>query len=145
MLDAKPRYQPFTNVPDDPNVTHILHVNVTRNNIHLTFVDSKGKVGPCITGGTGKTFKGQGRSTYEAAHQATLKMMTRVLEYGAKIPEAKLVVRLSMRGILGAGREAVLQCILGPTGDEFRPLIGRVEDRTRLKMGGDRARKPRRV
>ncbi|ORX40602.1 hypothetical protein BD324DRAFT_678053 [Kockovaella imperatae] len=145
MLSDNPRYAPITNLPDDESLTHTLYINSTRNNIQLSLQDALGKLGPTISGGTGRTFKGQGRSSVEAAHQATVKMMDRVLEYSRKLPDARIRLRLTFRGMQGSGRETVFNAITGPTGDDFRPFIGRVEDRTPLRWGGRRPRKARRV
>ena len=47
---------------------------------------------------------------------------------------------VAFKGILGTGRDAVAAAISGPEGQEFRSLIVRLEDRTPVKIGGDRPR-----
>jgi len=103
----------------------------------LDFCDGHGNVFGGITGGTGGTFKKSNRSTYEAAHQAALKMFERILAYSR---EHKVQVCVAFKGILGTGRDAVAAAISGPEGQEFRSLIVRLEDRTPVKIGGDRPR-----
>lgn len=49
-----------------------------------------------------------------------------------------------LRGF-GVGREAVTKAILGTEGRMVRPKIVRVTDATRLKFGGTRSPKPRRL
>ena len=145
MASDRPRYAPITNDPEDESITHVLYVHVTRNNIHLSFQDAIGKLGSVVTGGTDRAFKGQGRSTFEAAHQAICKMMGRIQEYSDKLPDSRIRIRMAFKGVLGQGREAIIAAINGPTGDLFRPFVGRIDDRTPLKFGGNRGKKPRRI
>lgn len=49
-----------------------------------------------------------------------------------------------MRGF-GKGREAVVKAIMGNEGRGLRDRIIRVSDATRLKFGGTRSQKPRRL
>lgn len=49
-----------------------------------------------------------------------------------------------LRGF-GAGREAVTKAILGLEGRWLRPKVVKVSDATRLKFGGTRSPKPRRL
>ena len=49
-----------------------------------------------------------------------------------------------MRGF-GAGREAVTKVLLGSEGRDVRDRISAVVDATRLKHGGPRSKKPRRL
>jgi small subunit ribosomal protein S11 len=41
----------------------------------------------------------------------------------------------------GQGRDALQKAMLGTDGEELRPLISRVTDRTPLKIGGTRRRR----
>lgn len=54
-------------------------------------------------------------------------------------------IRLAMKGFGGQGAEAFTQALGGNEGGDVRRLIARVEDRTGVKIGGTRARKPRRL
>jgi small subunit ribosomal protein S11 len=49
-----------------------------------------------------------------------------------------------LRGF-GAGREAVTKALLGLEGAALRRKIVKVSDATRLKFGGTRSKKPRRL
>jgi small subunit ribosomal protein S11 len=49
-----------------------------------------------------------------------------------------------LRGF-GAGREAVTKALLGLEGAALRGKIVKVSDATRLKFGGTRSKKPRRL
>lgn len=53
-------------------------------------------------------------------------------------------VEVIFRGY-GVGREAVTKVLLGTEGRNIRPYITRVTDATRLKFGGTRSEKPRRL
>ena len=121
--------------------THSLHVKSSRNNIILTYTDDSkgGKVFRTITGGIDKDFKKAHRSSYEAAHQAALKVFKAIEEHG------KSTIRVAFNGIFGQGREAVAAALAGPEGIRIRPRVVKVEDRTPIKIGGTRAKKPRRL
>ena len=53
-------------------------------------------------------------------------------------------VEVVLRGF-GPGREAVSKVLLGSEGRNMRPKVVRVTDATRLKFGGTRSKKPRRL
>ncbi|WVW86179.1 hypothetical protein I302_108220 [Kwoniella bestiolae CBS 10118] len=129
--------------------THTLHVRSTRNNIILSFTDGLGPVFTNISGGSDKQFKNSQRSSYEAATQASIKMFEKILEYHQTTSppggKSRLNLRVSFNGLFGMGREAIASALSGPEGQEIRGLITRVEDRTKVKIGGTRARKPRRL
>ncbi|XAO24496.1 hypothetical protein I312_103297 [Cryptococcus bacillisporus CA1280] len=132
----------------DLTPTHTLHIRSTRNNVLLTLTDGLGPLFGTVTGGTDRTFKNAQRSTYEAAAQAAIKMFERVADWSRetkinKKHEPKL--RISYNGLFGSAREAVTTTLAGPQGSDIRRLIVRVEDRTKVKIGGVRARKPRRL
>ena len=137
---------PSRRSPTDNSPTHTLTVTSTRNNVLLTFSDSLGPVFPTITGGSHKTFKKAGRASFESAHQATVKVISKIIDFAAERPRsAEISLRVAFRGVFGQGREAVAAALGGPDGNEMRRLIKRLEDRTPLKIGGTRARKPRRL
>jgi small subunit ribosomal protein S11 len=128
--------------------THILHVKVTRNNVHLSFADARGNLFGTITAGTDKVFKKSNRSTYEAAFQAACKMFAKILDYArgdAERPGHVVQLCVAFNGLQGTGREAIAQAMQGPEGAEFIRLVTRVEDRTPIKMGGPRPRGQRNV
>lgn len=76
-------------------------------------------------------------------------MFEKLLELHAEAPgfrsQGGLRVRLAMKGFGGQGAEAFTQALGGNEGGDVRKLIARVEDRTGIKIGGTRARKPRRL
>lgn len=53
-------------------------------------------------------------------------------------------MEVSLRGF-GQGREAVTKALLGVEGRHIRGKIVKVSDATRLKFGGTRSPKPRRL
>ena len=126
------------NVPPPP---HHLHIYATKHNTHITL--TKPDRGPLISVSTGNLgFRKAARGTYDAAYQLGAYMMGRIQQQGlmADIHECELV----LRGF-GAGREALTKVLLGSEGKNFRPRIIRVMDATRLKFGGTRSPKPRRL
>lgn len=68
--------------------------------------------------------------------------MNRIQDKGL-LPQIQKL-ELVYRGF-GAGREAVTKAILGAEGKRIRPLIVKLADSTRLKFGGTRSKKPRRL
>lgn len=127
-----------------PPEEHTLTVTSTRNNLLLTYANQRGPLFPTITAGSDKTFKKAGRATFEAGHQASLKLFTRVMERYQEKGQA-VNVTVALKGYNGQGGEAFQQALAGNDGAEFRKLIKRVEDRTGVKIGGTRSRKPRRL
>lgn len=69
-------------------------------------------------------------------------MMSRIQSQGllAKMDKVELVFRGH-----GPGREAITKIVTGQEGTALRPLFSRVVDATRLKFGGTRSPKPRRL
>ncbi|OCF38098.1 hypothetical protein I316_00322 [Kwoniella heveanensis BCC8398] len=128
--------------------THTLHVKSTRNNIILSLTDGLGPIFSTVSGGTDRTFKNSQRSSYEAATQASTKMFDKIIEWSRDLPktqEYRPKIRIAFNGLFGMGREAFAGALAGPEGQEMRTLVTRVEDRTRIKIGGARAPKPRRL
>ncbi|WRT70217.1 uncharacterized protein IL334_007212 [Kwoniella shivajii] len=128
------------------NPTHTLHIKSTRNNVVLSLTDGMGPVFSTVSGGSDKIFKNSQRSSYEAATQAATKMFEKILEWNRSLsPSNKVNIRVAFNGMFGMGREAISSALAGPEGQELRSLITRVEDRTKIKIGGTRAPKPRRL
>lgn len=121
--------------------THTLHVHSTSNNVILTYSDDSkgGPVFGSISGGLDRVFKKANRGTYEASHQAALKMFRRIEQHG----EARIIV--AFKGLWGSGRQAVAAALASRDGQTLRRWIIRVEDRTPIKVGGTRPRKARRL
>ena len=146
---------------------HRLHVYAHKHNTHITFVQppksaaetahlrqntSKSSSGSSSqnkqvdvlfslsAGNLG--FKKAGRGSYDAAFQLAAFTLKQIQEKGMHRDVKHLEVVL--RGF-GAGREAVTKALLGTEGRFMRARITSVADATRLKQGGPRGKKPRRL
>ena len=120
---------------------HHLHVYSTRHNTHLTL--TRPDRNPIISISTGNLgFRKAGRGTYDAAYQLGAYLMSRIQQQGilAQISRLELV----MRGF-GEGRIAIQKILLGIEGMNLRSKVVKVTDSTRLKFGGTRSKKPRRL
>ena len=142
-LPARCAIRSYASSNDGPR--HTLTVTSTRNNLLLTYADQRGPLFPTITAGTDKTFKKAGRASFEAAHQASLKMFKRIQERYQEQREAHTSVIVALKGYNGQGGEAFQQALASPDGLELRKMIKGVEDRTGVTIGGTRSRKPRRL
>jgi small subunit ribosomal protein S11 len=144
---------------------HRLHVYATKHNTHLTFVQPPRPASQTASSGISSTnasaadqkkmvdvllslsagnigFRKAGRGSYDAAYQLTAFTLKQIQEKGMLRDIKKLEV--VMRGF-GAGREAVTKVLLGSEGRMIRDRISAVQDATRLKIGGTRSPKPRRL
>lgn len=147
------------------DLPHKLHVYATKHNTHITFVqparpasqtassgisgtsasasDLKKQIDVLISLSTGNLgFRKAGRGSYDAGYQLGAFVMKQIQEKGMLRDVHKLEVVL--RGF-GAGREAVSKILLGSEGAALRRRITSVVDATRLKQGGPRSKKPRRL
>lgn len=126
----------------EPHVEpHHFHIYSTRHNTHITLTDPKRN--PLISVSCGNIgFRHSARKTYDAAFQLASVVMTRMQDRGinSQIKELEVV----LRGF-GQGREAVTKALLGMEGKNVRHKIIKVADATRLKFGGTRSKKPRRL
>ncbi|WWC64571.1 uncharacterized protein I303_107182 [Kwoniella dejecticola CBS 10117] len=146
VIRWRPEECKISGLTKEQTPTHTLNVKSTRNNIVLSFTDDFGPVFGSVSGGSDKAFKNSQRSSYEAATQASIKMFEKILEFHRSQPHAnRLGLRVSFNGLFGMGREALSSALSGPEGQEIRSLIVRVEDKTKVKIGGTRAPKPRRL
>ncbi|KAJ2973018.1 hypothetical protein NUW58_g9048 [Xylaria curta] len=82
------------------------------------------------------------RGTYDAAYQLCAYVLDKLNQGGwhRKITGLEVV----LRGF-GSGREAAAKVLLGNEGRLLRPHIKRVSDGTRLKFGGTRSPRPKRL
>ncbi|KAL2066850.1 hypothetical protein VTL71DRAFT_1274 [Oculimacula yallundae] len=135
-----------------------LHIYAHRHNVHITLVrppnwfhPQTGKRYPekgdnrtialsLAAGNLG--FRHAGRKHYDSAFQLASYVMSRMQESGISSWISELEV--FMRGF-GAGREAVTKALLGTEGRALRGKIVKVTDATRVKFGGSRSKKPRRL
>ena len=111
---------------------HNTHVTVTKPNRDAIISLSCGNLG----------FKKSGRKHYDSAYQLGAYAVDKLHQMGVVSKIHKLEVVL--RGF-GPGREAVVKVLMGNEGKMLRGKISRVSDSTRLKFGGTRSQKPRRL
>jgi len=151
--DEEQRYADLLEPP------HLFSVFATRHNTHINASywkipteEEKRKLPPHMHKGYYKVsmslsagnlgFRHSARKHYDSAFQVASVVLTRMAERGLNQGMKKLEVHL--RGF-GAGREAVTKALLGSEGRYVRDKIVKVADNTRLKFGGTRSRKPRRL
>ena len=148
-----------------PRPLHRMHVYAHKHNTHITLVQppksaaettSSRALGARVTAAEQKKtvdvlmslstgnigFRKAGRGSYDAAFQLAAFTLKQIQEKGIMMQIYGLQVIL--RGF-GAGREAVTKALLGTEGRVIRPKIKSVVDATRLKQGGPRSKKPRRL
>jgi len=144
---------------------HKMHVFATKHNTHITLVQAPRPASKTVSSGISGTsasaadqkkmvdvllslsagniaFKKAARGSYDAAYQLAAFVLKQMQEKGMLRDMTKLEVVL--RGF-GAGREAVTKALLGTEGRFVRGKITSVVDATRLKHGGARGKKPRRL
>lgn len=111
---------------------HNTHITVTKPNRDAILSMSTGNIG----------FKKAKRGSYDAAYQLCAYVLDKLNQGGwhRKITSLEVV----LRGF-GLGREAATKVLLGNEGRLLRPNIKRVSDSSRLKFGGTRSRKPKRL
>ncbi|MCJ1478955.1 hypothetical protein MMC13_007639 [Lambiella insularis] len=120
---------------------HHLHVFSSKHNTHITLTrPDRNPIFAVSTGNLG--FRKAARGTYDAAYQLGSYVMNRIQQQGLMKDIRR--VELVLRGF-GDGREAIKKILLGSEGMAMRPRIVRVTDATRLKFGGTRSPKPRRL
>lgn len=120
---------------------HHLHVYSTKHNTHITV--TRPNRDPIISMSTGNIgFKNSQRKHYDTAFQLAGYVFGRMKDTGL-LPQIKKL-EVILRGF-GQGREAVTKAILGVEGMPFRGKIVRVTDATRLKFGGTRSPRPKRL
>lgn len=111
---------------------HNCHVTVTKPNRDAILSLSNGNLG----------FKKSQRKHYDSAYQLGAYVIDKLQQQGWHNKIERLEV--SLRGF-GPGREAVTKVLLGNEGRLLRDKIVKVSDSTRLKFGGTRSPKPRRL
>lgn len=120
---------------------HHIHVYATRHNTHITI--TRPDRSPIISKSAGDIgFKHSQRKHYDSAFQLAAYVFGKLHESGKSRDITKIAV--VMRGF-GAGREAVTKALLGSEGRYLRGKIVSVADSTRLKFGGTRSKKARRL
>lgn len=124
----------------DPTI-YGLHIKASPNNTITSLVGEKGNVIAWASGGR-CGFKHVQRSTYEAGYQCALRMIEAIRELEAK--DRDLQLELIYKGF-GKGRQAVTDAITGTEGGNIRNQVVRISDRTPIKIGGNKAKKTRRL
>ena len=125
---------------DDLEPYHF-HIYSHKHNTHITC--TKPDRGPIISLSAGNIgFRKSRRGTFDAAYSLTKYVLERLIHTGWPIKMNRLEV--VMRGF-GQGREAALKVLMSPEGKVLRDKIVRVADSTRIKFGGTRSEKPRRL
>lgn len=120
---------------------HHLHVYCHKHNTILTLTRPNGN--PLLSIGCGQIgFRKSGRSGFDPAYQLSAHVMSQIQEKGLLMEIERLEV--VFRGF-GKGRDAFTKVLLGNEGRHIRGLITRVSDSTRLKFGGTRSRRTRRL
>lgn len=111
---------------------HNTHITLTKPNRDALLSLSCGNLG----------FKKSNRKHYDSAYQLGAYVIDKMHQkgYANKINKMEVV----LRGF-GPGREAVVKVLMGNEGKLLRPKITRVSDSTRLKFGGTRSKKKRRL
>ncbi|KAF3012852.1 hypothetical protein G7054_g4152 [Neopestalotiopsis clavispora] len=117
------------------------HIYAHKHNTHITVTKpDRNAIISVSTGNIG--FRRSKRGTYDAAYQLAAYVIDKLNQgnWHKKIHKLEVV----LRGF-GNGREAGTKVLLGNEGKFLRPKIVTVSDATRLKFGGTRSRKPRRL
>lgn len=143
---------------------YILHCNFTKNNTHLTLTAVTEdlqflKKNPNLTmnekilyyyqlpevvkislstGALG--FRKSARGEYEATFQTAAKMFQLMEEKGYLNKDLDIVFKN-----FGKGRESFVDAIMGKEGNKVRPQVQKLYDDTKLKFGGTRSKKSRRL
>jgi len=126
--------------PPEPNKFH-LHVHSTRNNTIATFTDQGGSTIAWWSGGS-CGFKKVNRASYEAGYQCTVKAFEKILDYRKEV--GPFTLEIVFKGF-GQGRDAMQKALLAAEGQQIRPFVSRLTDKTPVKIGGTRAKKARRL
>ncbi|KAG5990070.1 hypothetical protein E4U54_004189 [Claviceps lovelessii] len=138
VLSGKP-YEPQRRV--DQLEPYHFHVYSHKHNTHITC--TKPNREPIISMSCGNIgYRKSRRGTFDSAYSLTKYALERLIHTGwsQKINKLELV----LRGF-GQGRDAAIKVLMSPEGKVLRDKIIRVADSTRIKFGGTRSEKPRRL
>ncbi|CAI6250697.1 unnamed protein product [Periconia digitata] len=143
MVPKQANYMNMVEQEWEPDTRYHLHIYAHKHNTHITFTKpNRDTIISLSCGNIG--FKKAGRSSYDAAYQLAAFVIARIKDMG-HIPQIEThKLELIYRGF-GQGREAVTKAILGSEGSRIRSHIVKLSDSTRLKFGGTRSKKPRRL
>lgn len=120
---------------------HHLHVFAHKHNCHITLTRPNRE--PIISLSNGNLgFKKSNRKHFDTCFQLSAYVLQQIKDKGL-VPQIKKL-ELCMRGF-GPGREALTKAILGSEGRLLRGKIVKVSDATRLKFGGVKSPRLRRL
>ncbi|KAK3309576.1 uncharacterized protein B0T15DRAFT_515856 [Chaetomium strumarium] len=126
---------------EDSHEPYHFHIYSHKHNTHITLTKpNRDAILSLSCGNIG--FKKSGRKHYDSAYQLGAYFIDKMHQKGLVKKINKLEVVL--RGF-GAGREAVVKVLMGNEGKLLRGKIVRVSDSTRLKFGGTRSKRKRRL
>lgn len=120
---------------------HQIHVYAHKHNTHVTVTKPNGDVMLSYSNGT-LGFRKSQRSKYDASYQLAAYTLGKIQEKGFLINMN--AIEVSFRGF-GPGRDAFTKALLGQEGRNVAPLVSQVRDATRLKHGGTRSPRVRRL
>lgn len=126
-----------------PPPKYHFHGIFSRNNTKVYLCGPDGRLLPQGWWSGGSCgFKGANRKSHEAGYQCAVHAFRRL--EGVIKDKGRISLALHFAGF-GKGRVAIEGVFLTSEGDRIRPLVVEVEDRTKIKMGGTRSKKKRRV
>ncbi|KAF3768923.1 translational machinery component, partial [Cryphonectria parasitica EP155] len=126
---------------DQPTEPYHFHIYSHKHNCHVTVTKpNRDAIVSLSCGNLG--FRKSQRKTYDSAYQLGAYVIDKLQQAGWHNKIDKMEV--SLRGF-GPGREAVTKVLLGTEGKLLRDKIVKVSDSTRLKFGGTRSKRPRRL
>ena len=114
-----------------------LHCHSSPNNTIATLTKEDGSTLAWFSGGS-CGFKKGNRATYEAGYQCAVRTFRKIEEESQR--DGSIRVDLFLKGF-GQGREALKGALLAAEGENIRPLVVSITDRTPIKIGGTRAKK----
>ncbi|KAK3984357.1 hypothetical protein QBC44DRAFT_337110 [Cladorrhinum sp. PSN332] len=128
-------------VEEEEDEPYHFHIYAHKHNTHVTFTNPKRDALISMSCGN-LGFKKANRKHYDSAYQLGAYVIDKMHQKGLTNKVKKLEVVL--RGF-GPGREAVTKVLMGNEGKLLRDKIVKVSDSTRLKFGGTRSKRPRRL
>lgn len=120
-----------------------LYVHSDNNNNILTFTRPDGSPIMTVSGGQ-VGYKHKARGTPEAAHLCAIKIFKRIEQELEQQGTGRMVLEVLFNGF-GKGRDAVNKALLAAESARVRDTVAYVTDITRIKIGGTRSKKARRL
>lgn len=120
---------------------HHIHVYAHKHNTHITV--TKPNRDPLLSLSCGSIgFRKGNRGNFDASYQLAAYTMGKIQEKGYLMKMD--AIEIVLRGY-GPGRDSFTKCLLGSEGRNIQPLVTQVTDATRLKFGGTRSPRVRRL